>query len=64
MAMARKLDSDEAIAFADDLMAAEVRANDELSLQSLGDKRDAVLWMSPELRAYFDKDSSKVLSES
>lgn len=62
--MARKLDSDEAAAFAEELLAAEVRANDELSLQSLGEKRDAVLWMSPELRAFFDKDSHHVLSES
>ncbi len=62
--MARKLDRDEAAAFAEELLAAEVRANDELSLQSLGEKRDTVLSMSPELRTYFDKDSRKILSES
>ncbi len=64
MAMARKLDSEEAVAFVQDLLAAEARADEELSLQTLGDRRDAVLWMSPELRAFFDKDSRKILSES
>ncbi len=62
--MARKLDAEEFATFADELTAAEVRASDELSLKALGDRRDAVLWMSPELRAYFDKDTRQVSSES
>jgi len=58
--MARKLDPDETLAFAKKLTDAALRAEEEWSLETLGDRRDAVLSMSPELRAFFNKDTREI----
>lgn len=61
--MARKLDPDETLAFAEKLTDAALRAEQEWSLETLGDRRDAVLSMSPELRAFFNKDARELAFE-
>jgi len=62
--MARKLDFKETLAFNGELRDAALRETVEWSLEDLGDRRDAVLSMSPELRAFFDKDPKEVASET
>jgi hypothetical protein len=62
--MARKLDPKEAGTFAQDLKDAALLGNDQWSLEGLNNRRDAILSMSPELRAFFDKDARELFSES
>ncbi len=59
--MARKLDAQETIAFAEELKDQE-SSTEELWLQSLGQRRDAILCMSPELREFFDRELRQLLA--
>ncbi len=63
--MARKLNPEETEVFAQELAeAAEARVGEELSLETFGERRDAIMSMSPELRAFFDKDPRQLFSGS
>ncbi len=62
--MARRLNPEETAAFAEKLTHAEERPTDKFTLQDLGDRREAILSMSPELRAFFSKDATQGVSES
>jgi len=62
--MARKLDPKEAGTFAEDVKDVTLQGSDQLSLESLGNRRDTILSMSPELRAFFDRDARELFLES
>ncbi len=61
--MARKLTPKEALQSPDSIVEEGITPNQEFSIPSLGKRRDEILSMSPDLRAFFDKDAAQFSPE-